>query len=388
MVQRAILADLGLRPKQAKTRIVHLHEGGPGFDFLGFHHRWVRGHTARSRPPVFPGSLALRQGDAARPRPDTGVDPPAQAARRDRGGRGEPQPVHARLVGLFPLRNSARHLVKIRNYALGRLALFVRHRDTGYDQLLMSGRDRGEARLLGARRDGADAGLLGRPAGMRASPRGADSASSPAVVFPLPRAGQADRAGALRRMQAFQIVVPRQCGRPRARRIAAAPFSAAVGSYADLGRPPNQRFFEPRRERRVESEPQDECPELGTDRRATRTPVRMAPMRPTSRRGQRSRVSGARKNDDQRHRDSSRPATRSAAGKGLAPRFDGGGWSAHARHPRTRGRVCVRAGLVVLCRVLSGSTNFGPTRRRGRNSCNGLVEAEVSPRNHDPTKHY
>lgn len=38
----AILADLGLEPKPAKTRIVHLTEGDEGLDFLGFHHRWVR----------------------------------------------------------------------------------------------------------------------------------------------------------------------------------------------------------------------------------------------------------------------------------------------------------------------------------------------------------
>jgi group II intron reverse transcriptase/maturase len=36
-----LLADLGLQPKQAKTRIVHLQVGGEGFDFLGFHHRLV-----------------------------------------------------------------------------------------------------------------------------------------------------------------------------------------------------------------------------------------------------------------------------------------------------------------------------------------------------------
>jgi AMP-binding enzyme C-terminal domain len=33
---RALLAELGLRPKQAKTRIVCLREGGEGFDFFGF----------------------------------------------------------------------------------------------------------------------------------------------------------------------------------------------------------------------------------------------------------------------------------------------------------------------------------------------------------------
>jgi hypothetical protein len=41
---RVLLADLGLEPKAAKTRIVHLTEGGEGFDFLGFHHRLVRSH--------------------------------------------------------------------------------------------------------------------------------------------------------------------------------------------------------------------------------------------------------------------------------------------------------------------------------------------------------
>src|SRR5215217_3420355 len=38
----AILAELGLELKQAKTRIVHLREGGEGLDYLGFHHRHVR----------------------------------------------------------------------------------------------------------------------------------------------------------------------------------------------------------------------------------------------------------------------------------------------------------------------------------------------------------
>src|SRR6201993_915929 len=43
-----LLAGLGLEPKAAKTRIVHLEEGGEGFDFLGFHHRLVRGRTPKS----------------------------------------------------------------------------------------------------------------------------------------------------------------------------------------------------------------------------------------------------------------------------------------------------------------------------------------------------
>ena len=41
---KSVLAGLGLEVKATKTRIVHLTEGkdAEGFDFLGFHHRWVR----------------------------------------------------------------------------------------------------------------------------------------------------------------------------------------------------------------------------------------------------------------------------------------------------------------------------------------------------------
>jgi group II intron reverse transcriptase/maturase len=48
-----LLAGLGLEPKAAKTRIVHLTEGGGGFDFLGFHHRLVRGRTPKSAHLTF-----------------------------------------------------------------------------------------------------------------------------------------------------------------------------------------------------------------------------------------------------------------------------------------------------------------------------------------------
>jgi len=44
---RALLAELGLEPKEVKTRMVHLAEGGPGLDFLGFHHRLVRSQGRR-----------------------------------------------------------------------------------------------------------------------------------------------------------------------------------------------------------------------------------------------------------------------------------------------------------------------------------------------------
>ena len=50
---KAVLAGLGLALKEAKTRIVQLREGGEGFDFLGFHHRWVRARGPRVRHVTF-----------------------------------------------------------------------------------------------------------------------------------------------------------------------------------------------------------------------------------------------------------------------------------------------------------------------------------------------
>ncbi|MCI0687865.1 MAG: group II intron reverse transcriptase/maturase, partial [Sporichthyaceae bacterium] len=63
---RLLLADLGLEPKEAKTRIVHLAEGGEGFDFLGFHHRWVRSRGWRGKRGVtflarWPSDKAMRR---------------------------------------------------------------------------------------------------------------------------------------------------------------------------------------------------------------------------------------------------------------------------------------------------------------------------------------
>ncbi|HEX2706996.1 MAG TPA: group II intron reverse transcriptase/maturase [Solirubrobacterales bacterium] len=134
---RVILADLGLRPKQAKTRIVHLREGGPGFDFLGFHHRWVRGRTARSRHLCFlarwPSARAMQHArDRIRElthRRRLLVETEVVVGNLNRFLRG--------WSSYFRYGNSARHLVKIRNYALGRLALFVakrhkRSRDYGW----------------------------------------------------------------------------------------------------------------------------------------------------------------------------------------------------------------------------------------------------------------
>jgi group II intron reverse transcriptase/maturase len=63
---RTVLAELGLEPKEAKTRIVHTQVGGEGFDFLGFHHRLIQvnGRRNQRRPVTFlarwPADKAMR----------------------------------------------------------------------------------------------------------------------------------------------------------------------------------------------------------------------------------------------------------------------------------------------------------------------------------------
>jgi RNA-directed DNA polymerase len=63
---RALLAELGLAPKEAKTRIVELAVGREGFDFLGFHHRMVRSRGIHGRRGVeflarWPSDKAMRR---------------------------------------------------------------------------------------------------------------------------------------------------------------------------------------------------------------------------------------------------------------------------------------------------------------------------------------
>jgi group II intron reverse transcriptase/maturase len=63
---RLLLADLGLAPKEAKTRTVELVVGGGGFDFLGFHHRMVRSRGVHGRRGVeflarWPSERAMRR---------------------------------------------------------------------------------------------------------------------------------------------------------------------------------------------------------------------------------------------------------------------------------------------------------------------------------------
>jgi RNA-directed DNA polymerase len=131
----AILAELGLELKQAKTRIVHLKEGGEGLNFLGFHHRWVRGITSRSRHLTFLARWPSRQATQhARDRIREITDRrrllvPVEEVVQDlnRFLRG--------WSGYFRYGNSDHSFEKISHYATDRLARFVakRHkRNRGY----------------------------------------------------------------------------------------------------------------------------------------------------------------------------------------------------------------------------------------------------------------
>ncbi len=123
----ALLADLGLEPKAAKTGIVHLVEGGEGFDFLGFHHRLVRSRVS-TRQVVFLARWPSRK-----------VAQHARDRIRDLTARSRlAVPVEQVVrevntfirgwVGYFRYGNSTRVFDKIRSYALGRLALFLAKR--------------------------------------------------------------------------------------------------------------------------------------------------------------------------------------------------------------------------------------------------------------------
>jgi RNA-directed DNA polymerase len=125
---KVALADLGLEPKAAKTRIVHLREGGDGLDFLGFHHRWVRSRGQRHRHVTFLARWPSRQAmQHARDRIRELTDRkrlllPVDVIVQDintflRGW-----------AGYFRYGNSAHHLDAISDYAARRLALFVAKR--------------------------------------------------------------------------------------------------------------------------------------------------------------------------------------------------------------------------------------------------------------------
>jgi RNA-directed DNA polymerase len=130
---RAILSELGLTLKDAKTRIVELREGAEGLDFLGFHHRWVRGNTPASRHLCFLARWPSRQAmaharDRIRELTDRRrlllpVDEVVQDVNRFLRG----------WAGYFRYGNSAVAFDKITFHALVRLAGFIakRHNRSG-----------------------------------------------------------------------------------------------------------------------------------------------------------------------------------------------------------------------------------------------------------------
>ena len=129
---RVLLAELGLEPKEAKTRIVHLQVGEPGFDFLGFHHRLVRsqGRRGTGKGVVFlarwPTSKAMQHARdrirdlTARRRLLLSVNWIVEDVNRFLRG----------WAAYFRYGNSARHFDKIMGYARMRLAIVIakRHR--------------------------------------------------------------------------------------------------------------------------------------------------------------------------------------------------------------------------------------------------------------------
>ena len=123
-----ILAELGLELKQAKTRIVHLREGGEGFDFLGFHHRYVRGNTPRSQHLTFLVRWPSRQA----------MQHARQRVREITARQRLLLPVEEIVLDLnqflsgwasyFRYGNSAQYFDKITLHAINRLSIFVANR--------------------------------------------------------------------------------------------------------------------------------------------------------------------------------------------------------------------------------------------------------------------
>jgi RNA-directed DNA polymerase len=122
---RVLLAELGLAPNEVKTRIVHVTEGGEGFDFLGFEHHWVRGRRPRTRHVTFLARWPSRKAMAharerlreltARERQRLSVEQVVQEVNRFLLG----------WAACFRHGNSARYFDLITDHARQRLAIFL-----------------------------------------------------------------------------------------------------------------------------------------------------------------------------------------------------------------------------------------------------------------------
>ncbi len=147
----AVLAELGLELKQAKTRIVQLREGGEGLDFLGFHHRRVRMTAQHYRHISFlarwPSREAMQQARERireltnRKRLRQPAEEIVQDLNRFLRGWG----------GYFRYGHSAHHFDQISAHALARLALLVakRHgRAPGYGMSVVAYRSTNRLGLI------------------------------------------------------------------------------------------------------------------------------------------------------------------------------------------------------------------------------------------------
>jgi len=127
----AVLAGLGLELKAAKTRVVHLREDkdAEGFDFLGFHHRWVR-----ARGTVKPSRVCFLARWPSRKAAQHARDRIRQITDRKRLWMADEWIVEELnwflrgWGGYFRYGNSARLFDAISQYALERLAGFVAKR--------------------------------------------------------------------------------------------------------------------------------------------------------------------------------------------------------------------------------------------------------------------
>jgi RNA-directed DNA polymerase len=147
-----LLAELGLRVAEAKTRLVDVDDG-EGFDFLGFHHRKVR--SFRNPKVMFlaswPGQAAMRRARGRvreicarrrllRPMEDVITD-----VNRFLRGWG----------GYFRRGNSTRHFHQVDLYVRRRVARFISQKHDrvglgyGFKVLVASGNDLGLYRLVG-----------------------------------------------------------------------------------------------------------------------------------------------------------------------------------------------------------------------------------------------
>jgi RNA-directed DNA polymerase len=135
----------------AKTRIVHLEEGGEGIEFLGFHHRWVR---ARSRQHQNVKFLARWPSDKAMARIRERI---RQLTGRSRLGLPvewiveQLNQVLRGWIEYFRYGNSAERFDKLQGYARMRLALVIakkHHRSRAFGWSVLAFQSTGYLGLL------------------------------------------------------------------------------------------------------------------------------------------------------------------------------------------------------------------------------------------------